>query len=521
MSSLLSGLGGSIGGGAVGGAVFELVLDASKYEEQLAAAKGDTETSTSSMGTSTAGFGSNATAAYAAAGIAAFEFAKHSIDAAVGLQAAQEKLANSIDNSKAAAGASEQAFIGQADAIARVTGVTNDQIITGQALLVQMGLTADQVKQLTPLVVDLAVKNNIDLQAAFKAVGKAAEGSTGALARYLGPITKGKTDADTYANVLRKLGGAQGFAAQEANAQPWKLLGEQFHELAQQVGTELLPTVQSLVGGIIDVGHALGLLDTPQQHFDDQNTVTTKQIQALSQAVIDHNLTLNQAALRYQALNEQMARNQYGTLTAAQQASFESAQALSQGEQVILGGMQQIADQTPKTGAAIQRFAGDSKKELDAFASSMSSTIDQTFGHLNETVKNTYTETPKELAKAFQQMLAVTVRFKTDEAALLALKPGTFGLNRQDMQAFEQFLLTEGPSYVDAFVRSSKAAQQQEVAQWQQTEGAIAASHRQLQHALSAPIHVRVTADLAGLQGTNMRAAVTQLIQQQLAGRGP
>ena len=122
----------------------------------------------------------------------------------------------------------------------------DEAIVAGQALLGSFELTGKQVQDLTPLVVDLAEKYDIDLQAAFKAVGKATEGTTGSLARYIGSIEAGATPTETLANVTEKLGRVQGFAADSAKQEPWRVLGAQFEEIAEQVGQALLPAIQRL-----------------------------------------------------------------------------------------------------------------------------------------------------------------------------------------------------------------------------------------------------------------------------------
>lgn len=119
-----------------------------------------------------------------------------------------------------------------------------------------------------------------------------------------------------------------------------------------------------------------------------------------------------------------------------------------------------------KAGQAVRNFADLTGKALQEWASSVTSSLTDTFSSLQTTIKNTFTLTPKQLQKAFDQMLAATIRFKRDEAALLALKPGTFGLSRVDTQKFEKYLLDQGPAAVDAFVRSTTQQQQKIVSAW-------------------------------------------------------
>src|SRR6266566_228744 len=99
MSSFLGSVIGGLGGGAIGSAAVQLYLDSAVYQEQLAAAQGETAAAAGEMESTTAGAGAAMTAAYAAAGLAAAVFAKNSVEAAISLQQSTDKLNNSIANS--------------------------------------------------------------------------------------------------------------------------------------------------------------------------------------------------------------------------------------------------------------------------------------------------------------------------------------------------------------------------------------------------------------------------------------
>src|SRR6185369_10366981 len=114
-------------------------------------------------------------------------------------------------------------------------------------------LTGEQVQELTPRVVDLAAKYNIDLQTAFKAVGKATQGNAGILSRYGVTIDEAALKADGFGATLKGLGVAQGFAADRAKAEPWRVLGAQFEEVAEKLGQALLPVIANLTKAIIAI----------------------------------------------------------------------------------------------------------------------------------------------------------------------------------------------------------------------------------------------------------------------------
>jgi hypothetical protein len=223
----------------------ELFLDAGKYKGQLAESEAATESSTGKMSAAAAKSSAAMTNAWTAAAVAAVLVEKASVGAAIELNQATDKLTNSIENSTKVSLDSKDAFLEQADAIAKQTGVSNDAIISAESMAVQFGLTADQVKTLIPLVVDLSVKNGVDLTTAMSAVGKAVNGNSGALSRLKLAVDKTQFATDHYGATLKALGAVEGYAAQQADAEPWKKFGETVHELGQTIGEDVLPTLQA------------------------------------------------------------------------------------------------------------------------------------------------------------------------------------------------------------------------------------------------------------------------------------
>lgn len=175
-----------------------------------------------------------------------------SVGAAREAALAQAKLANSVKNSTKVSKDAVKGFMAQAEALRDLTGVDDEAIEGAQAVLVSMKLTEDQVKALTPRVVDLSEKMGIDLEAAAKAVGKSVNGSVGGLQRMAVVVDKAKAATDPYAATLEALSAAQGFAAKSARLEPWKKIGAQFEELTETIGTALLPVIRAVFNWIND-----------------------------------------------------------------------------------------------------------------------------------------------------------------------------------------------------------------------------------------------------------------------------
>lgn len=292
MADLGSLLGAAGIGGMIGKAVVQLELDTAKYATELKGAQAQTVSSTTAMGTSTSKFGSLASTAFLAAGAAAVAGLSMSVKAAIEAQEAQQKLHNTIQNAPQLNADAEKAFLDQAEAIRELTGVDDEAVIAGEALLGSMGLEKDAILDLTPLVVDLAEKHDIDLNTAFKAVGKAAQGNTGTLARYIGTIETGKNPTETLANVTEKLGMAQGFAAEQAKNQPWKLLQSDLEEISEEIGLALLPALQNMADLLRDLmplieGLAKGIQYLPLFQMAENITSTDNALSKLVNGLID------------------------------------------------------------------------------------------------------------------------------------------------------------------------------------------------------------------------------------------
>lgn len=166
-------------------------------------------------------------------------------------QQSQLRLENTLRNQPQLANASTKAFTDLASAIARKTVVDDDQIVSSQALLGQFGLTEDQILKLTPLVVDLSAKMGVGLDQAAKAVGKAVDGSAGALKRFgvdIGDVAKGADNTQVvFEGLTRTVGG---FAENQAKTFSGQLqqVKRDLGEIAEGVGAGVIPVFQELLG---------------------------------------------------------------------------------------------------------------------------------------------------------------------------------------------------------------------------------------------------------------------------------
>jgi hypothetical protein len=197
--------------------------------------------------------GTGALLAGGALAVGLTKFAKEASDA----EAQQMKLNNSIKNSESVFAGNGKALRDQAAALMKVTVADDDAVASAQSLLVQFGRTEDEVLSLTPLVVDLSRKMGIDLDAAAKAVGKASDGSTGALKKMgIEVVDLGGNASDTD-NVISALSNSVGSFAETEGASyagQLEIMNNKFGELKESIGSGILDVVNPL----LSIGGALG-----------------------------------------------------------------------------------------------------------------------------------------------------------------------------------------------------------------------------------------------------------------------
>jgi hypothetical protein len=147
-----------------------------------------------------------------------------------------------------------------AESLQQVTAADADAIIGTQSLLVQFGLTEDQVKTLTPLVVDLSRKMGVDLDTAAKAVSKAVDGSGGALKKMGINLDESKLAADGFGTTVESLRVAVGgFAQQEGQTFSGQLerLKNNLGDIGETVGKGAANVLGNLAGDAADAASAL------------------------------------------------------------------------------------------------------------------------------------------------------------------------------------------------------------------------------------------------------------------------
>lgn len=434
ISSLL----GSAGiGGAIGKAIVQLELDTKKYQAELNAAKAETTGSANTMSSGLAKFGGLAKTAFLGAGVAAVAFGAYSVKAAIEAADAQNKLANTFENNRMLSDSSIESFNKQAAALRDLTGVDDEAITISQAMLGQFKITGQQVEELTPLIVDLSAKMGIDLAAATKSVGKAVIGNTAGLQRYGIVIEEAAGKGSEFQSVVQGLQGTVGgFARERAIDEPWRILGAKFEEVAEQVGTVLLPALQGLADWLIDYGipaiqafvDAVGIAADPETYTD---------IPIIGEAFKAAGTGIEAFAEAGQYADASIRRNGLPLLSEMKGAASAAAAGITN-----LGDASTYASSTLTAAAPSFRKLGKAAKGIrDDIASELPGIIGTV-----TTIKDTFDIKPSELVKITQAWRQIGKRIAQDLKIIgdADLKP-----------AVRQAILALPPEMRDAFARGN------------------------------------------------------------------
>lgn len=153
-------------------------------------------------------------------------------------------LDNTLARMPALAGANRDSFLELANAIQEKTAADGDQVVSAMAMLGTFKLTADEIRDATPLVVDYARKFGIDLTSAAIQVGKAMEGNVGTLQRNGVFVDENLYKTDRYTAVVKALReNAGGFAEAE---------GRTFEGRLASLKHELGDVAEGIGGGVVD-----------------------------------------------------------------------------------------------------------------------------------------------------------------------------------------------------------------------------------------------------------------------------
>lgn len=194
---------------------------------------------------------------------------KTSVEAFAEAEEGVAKFNAALANSPKLAHLTADSFDDLNSALARKTKFDDDAILSGQAVLANFDLTEQQLRTLTPLVLDYAERTGKDLPAAAQAIGLALRGQGRAM-KAVGLDIKDTGDAtQNYQQVVDGLTGKLGGLAEAAGkttAGQMAILQNQTGELQEELGAALAPTVARVTNTLTDLASEFADLSPETQN---------------------------------------------------------------------------------------------------------------------------------------------------------------------------------------------------------------------------------------------------------------
>lgn len=481
MTSVLGALGLGVGSGSIGSATVDLFLNTTGYSAQLEKAKLETGAMTKSSSGLTSALGGMSKGMTVGAGAAAIlvtgiSRAIHSTtEWAAEVRSLQRVTGQSAEQASALAAAGNTLGI-ETSKLATGFGLLSKNIVNNSENLTKYGIaTKDATGAVLPF--DEVLGNVADK---FATLPKGPEQAALAMNAF------GRSGKDLIPVLQRGSAGLQELADKAAAAGlimseadltasknlsiAQRELGEAFKGAAVQVGKQFVPAMTSLTtaltGFATKVAPIVADVLTP---FADALTATADGVTGILNLIPGTTVTIDDYATHTTKAQEATAgwhdkwTELMGQVNAGNLTMDEAKAKLDEWVAKAL----EAGTATKDLGHEIQLFAGMTKSELSDWEDGVTTSLTDTFSTLGTKTKDIFNVTSQELSNQFASMLRQTIRYKRDQEALLSLKPGSFGISKEDLQQFEQFMIDQGPGYVDAFVRSSKSAQQEDINNWE------------------------------------------------------
>jgi phage-related protein len=211
------------------------------------------------FGDRVAKFGKMAAAAFAAAGVAAVAYAGKllvdGVKSAIADEAAQAKLATTLENVTGATNAQIAAVESQITKTSLLTGLTDDELRPSFERFVRATKDADQALKLQAVAIDVAAGSGKSLEAVTNAMSKAAEGNAGSLAKLGVGLTAAQLKTMSMEEITAQLAATfGGQASEQADTFQGKMqrLQVAFDEGKESVGSFLLDAITPMVSGFVN-----------------------------------------------------------------------------------------------------------------------------------------------------------------------------------------------------------------------------------------------------------------------------
>ena len=205
-------------------------------------------------------FGKMAGAAFAVAGAAALAYAgvllKQGVESAIADEAAQAKLATTLQNVTGATDAQIKAVEDQILKTSLLTGKTDDELRPSFERLVRATKDSDAALKLQTLALDISAGSGKSLEAVTNALAKAQEGNTASLAKLGVGLTSAQLKTMDMDSITKQLGNT---FANQASIQADTFAGKMarlkvaFDEGKETIGSFVLDAITPMIDTVVNV----------------------------------------------------------------------------------------------------------------------------------------------------------------------------------------------------------------------------------------------------------------------------
>jgi hypothetical protein len=206
-------------------------------------------------------FGKKAGLAFAAAGVAAAAYASKllidGVKSAIADEAAQTKLATTLENVTGATNAQIKAVEAQILKTSLLTGKTDDELRPSFDRLLRSTKDVTRAQELQALALDISAGSGKSLEAVSNALAKSAEGQNTALGKLGVGISAAELKTMSFEEITAKLAGTfENQASKQADTFEGKMLrlNVAFDEAKETVGSYVLDALTPLISNFVDKG---------------------------------------------------------------------------------------------------------------------------------------------------------------------------------------------------------------------------------------------------------------------------
>jgi len=214
-----------------------------------------------SFGDKIGNFGKKAGLAFAAAGVAAAAYASKllidGVKSAIEDEAAQTKLATTLQNVTGATNAQIKAVEAQILKTSLLTGKTDDELRPSFDRLLRSTKDVTRAQELQALALDISAGSGKSLEAVSNALAKSAEGQNTALGKLGVGISAAELKTMSFEQITAKLAGTfENQASKQADTFEGKMLrlNVAFDEAKETVGSYVLDALTPLLNGFVNKG---------------------------------------------------------------------------------------------------------------------------------------------------------------------------------------------------------------------------------------------------------------------------